>query len=578
MPLGGGGGGGGGGSSGAIRAGRAFVEFLGNEGPLAKAAARAKAIVQGFGNAIGRVGSVTRMAGLALFAPLTALFAGGINYAAQLDDLADSFGTTVEALAPGAGAFKVAGLGLEDFSTALKEVAKDGGSGSIEDRLDGYMQQLNQIEDASERARFAQEKFGKAGVKMAAMAPDWDRLKGQAPKVSSAEAKKAEEVQQAFAAAMLSLQVAMLPILDIVTPIIKAISDFVKENSEVVTVAAGAAVGLLAFSTAMTAVSFALSGTLALLGIVKVAILALLSPVGLVVAAVGAIGYVFATQTDEGQEAMGRLKAGFVETANTAKEAWGGIVSAMKKGDLELAMRIVGAALRYEWAKIDQYWTTQWADFKKSFKDGWDTLGGALSIVWNEITSGLEQALAFTLEAIISNFNSAIVALAKGAAWLLEQVGLDETAKDLRDFGGVGTEWIGKWKNDIAANRTKEENRIGAQLVEDLAQNARDWQQQVGPLAQEVADRLAEFKALVAQANEPKAAPAGGGPALYSPGGPEFKMADATKGIFQSPNFAAALGIADKVNDKALKAQEAAARNTKMIIDVLKSMPFAHFV
>lgn len=586
MPLGSGGGSGSGASAGAIRAGRAFVEFLGNEGPLAKAALRAKAIVQNFGSFVGRIGSVTRTAGLALFAPITALFVGASRYAGELDDLADSFGSTVEKLAPGAAAFKVAGLGLEDFSTALKEVSKDGGTGPIEDQLDILMTKLNEIEDPSERARFALEKFGRAGVKMAAMAPDWERLKAQAPKVSSEDAKKAEQMQQAFAAALLSLQVALLPILDIITPIIQGISDFVKENSSAATVVAGVAVGLLAFSAAMSVVSVALGGVsmvlggvVGLLGIVKAAFLALLSPVGLVVGAIAGIGVVFAAQTDAGKETMSRLKAGFVETANTAKDAWGGIVAAMKKGDMELAMRIVGAALRYEWAKIDAYWTEQWADFKKFFKDGWDTLGAALSTIWNEITYGMEKALALALEGIVKGFNAAITALANGAAWLLDKVGLDDTANKLRNFEGIGTNWINKWNADIDANRNQEMQRIGDQLARDLAQNEKDWHDQVDPLNREIADRLAEFKALVDQANVEKAGPIGADTKPYQPGGkPDFKMADFTKGVFQSPNFAAALGVADKVNDKALKAQEAAARNTKMIIDVLKAMPFAHFV
>lgn len=585
MPLGSGGGSAGGASAGAIRAGRAFVEFIGNEGPLAKAALRAKAIVQNFGSFVGRVGSMTRTAGLALFAPITALFVGASRYAGGLDDLADSFGTTVEKLAPGAAAFKVAGLGLEDFSTALKEVSKDGGMGPVEDQLDSLMAKLNEIEDPAERARFALEKFGRAGVKMAALAPDWERLKAQAPKVSTEEAKKAEQVSQAFAAAMLSLQVALLPILNIITPIIKGISDFVRENSAAATTIAAVAVGLLSLSAALSltsaalgGVSMVLGGVLGLLGLVKAALLMLLTPLGLLVAGIGAIGVVFATQTSVGQDAMSRLKAGFIETANTAKHAWSGIVAAIKKGDMELAMRIVGAALRFEWAKISEYWTRQWVSFKSFFVDAWHNLGFGISKVWNMITTGLELGLVKVMRGVVWLFNNTIGRLVKGAAWLLEQVGADETARKLRDFAEIGTNWLNKWEADVNANHQKKDREIDERKRKLHEENRKFREQQLANAAKEVADARAELDALVAQAKaEKEEAPPAEAP--YKPGGPrlETKLPDLAKGLFQSPNFAAALGIADKVNEKALKAQEAAARNTKMIIDVLKAMPFAHF-
>lgn len=535
-------------SSSAIEAGRAFVRLMTEDSMLVRGLSRAKAMVGKFGNFMSGIGAKAGVAGGLLLAPLIALTAGGAARAGEMDDMADAFGTTTEALSPMAHAFSVAGLELDDMGKAMSAVGGDVAE------LQAVLEKLNDIEDPGEKIKAFEDTFGKKmGRKMAALAADLPDLMKDAPILDSQSAKDAEKTSFAIKRAMLAIQAAMLPVLSILTPIIDGISKFAAKNADVLQIVAAVAAGLIGLSVAASVVGFAFSGVAAVMGLVGGIIGALLTPIVAVVALVGGLGYVLATETETGKEMTSSLKAGFMETADTAKKAFGGIAAALKKGDIEGAMKIVGAALRFEWAKIDAYWTTSWAQFKRYFKDGWDDLGADISIVWNDITTGIETALADALKAILDSFNSAIKSIADGAASLLEEVGLDDTARDLRNVKGIGANWIDKWKGDIAANDAAEMKRILAAQDKAKAENEKDFNDQVRPVNDAVNAAKAEFEKLVADMMQKEEKPPTGAGGRKD----DLEMAFASaKGLFSSPNFAQSLGIADNIQEKQLKVQE----------------------
>lgn len=362
----------------------------------------------------------------------------------------------------------------------------------------------------------------------------------------------AQAFSQAWTEALTAMQSALVPVLELVTPWMQQLSAWVKENKDLVRVVLIAGVALVSFGLAMKLAGIAIGGVAVLLGVLKLAVLAVLSPVGLVVAAIAGIATVFATQTEEGREATEEFKAGFLDTANTAKEAWKGAVAAFQAGDMELAMQIVGAALRLEWAKIDEFWTKKWVKFKNIFVDGWHELKAAVALIANAMGTGLELALSYALEGVIWLFNKTIGNLVKGAAWLLDKVGINETAKNLRDFSEIGTGWIDKWRDDVNRGHGEEEARIGKALADKLAANAAFRDAQVAAVEAATAAARGDFAALVARAVN---APQKDGHELD-----RYKKlqlgADAAKGAFQSPNFRQALGYSDTVSKQQLDVQK----------------------
>lgn len=357
--------------------------------------------------------------------------------------------------------------------------------------------------------------------------------------------ERAQEDAERFGAAwtdsLTALQGALVPLLETLTPWAERLGQVVREHAEIVPIVAAVGAGLLAFGLTLKVVGGLVVGLSALIGILKVSLLALLSPIGLVAAAIAGLGVVFATQTNLGREATAEFKAGFLDTAATAQQAWSGIVAAFKKGDLELAMQIVGAALRLEWAKIDEFWTRKWVAFKNNYIGGWHELGAALKSIWNHITTGLETILRMSVEGWVKLINLALGAIARGAAWVLEKAGLDETAKKLRDWKPIGTEWLTDWQKGIDAGHQAEENRIANDLAAKLAENQAFRQSQVAGVEAATAAARAELARLVAaaQAENPDAA--------EGPRRQVDRALSAVKGAFQAPNFQAALGFGDNV-------------------------------
>ncbi len=368
------GGGGGGATSGAIRAGRAFVEIFADAGPLHKALDRAKAKLNQFGAFIGQTGRMAATAGGLLFAPIAMLFKGAIDNAGELDDLADTFGSTTEALSPLYNAFKMAGLGAAELEKALMELAKDGAAGDVVEGLDKVMEELAGIENGFERARFAREKFGKSGGKLAAMAGDYAELKKSGAIVSSEDAKNAEKFGQMFTGALLQMQAAILPVVRLLNPMVKGITDFAKANKEAVVVIGALALGLTAVGVGLMLLGPAISAVGLAFGVLGGAIAFVASPIGIVTAGLTGLGVLFVKKTEAGKQFASELGDAFKKLGVIGQESWGGITKAIASGELELAGKIALAGLKAAWAEAMVFMTSEWNKFKAHWVDGWETI------------------------------------------------------------------------------------------------------------------------------------------------------------------------------------------------------------
>jgi hypothetical protein len=155
--------------------------------------------------------------------------------------------------------------------------------------------------------------------------------------------------------------------------------EWVSTHRDLIVLGAKVAGGLVATSAALlvlapllkvAALGFTL--TSAAVGLLGGAIGFLLTPIGLVAAAVAGLGTLFATQTAAGERMTSRLASGFSSFGDTARATWGAVSDALKRGDMEGAFKVVGAGLRLEWAKVVGYWTEKWLNFKGSFEEGWE--------------------------------------------------------------------------------------------------------------------------------------------------------------------------------------------------------------
>lgn len=310
MPI---GGGGGGGSAGDIQAGGAFVRIYSKD-DLSKTLDKLKAKFNSFGKFINSVGNQAALGGAAIMAPLTALFAGGLNRAANVGKLAEQFGVSAEQMSRFAFA-------AEDAGVSLEEVINN------QERFAGAMK--------------------------------------RAPIFDSATAGGALEAQRAFKDSLVALQVAMLPVLKLLLPIVQGFAAFVKQNASLVMVAAAAGAGLLAFAAVAKTTAAGMAILTAGITALKFVMLALATPQGALLAGAIALGAYLLSDTQTVKD----LGAAFQAMADTAKEAWGGIVAALAQGDLELAGQIALKGLEVIWLQTVQTLTQVWVDFKKSVVD-----------------------------------------------------------------------------------------------------------------------------------------------------------------------------------------------------------------
>lgn len=310
--------GGGGGGQKEIKAGGAYFTIWGKDlltGTLDKIQRKAVA----FSAFMQKTGKVAGVAGLALAAPLAALFKGGFDRAADIARMADEFQVPI------------------DLMARLKHAADDAGV-SVQDVM-------NDTE-----GRF-------------------DKLIDRASGVDPGSIRAAAEAQRQFSEATRALQYALLPVVEVFAPLLRQFAEFIRQNASAIQVIAMVAAGLLALSAAALATSFAISGALLVIKAVGLAIGFLVSPIGLAVAALTGLGYAFLTQTEAGQEMGAALGKMFGEMGETFRMTFGGIVDAVKAGDLELAFKILGQGVRTLWAQLLAGLAQAWNAFMQRIAD-----------------------------------------------------------------------------------------------------------------------------------------------------------------------------------------------------------------
>jgi hypothetical protein len=455
-----------------IRAGAAYVELSVKDSRLVKGLDAAAKKLKAFGASVAGLGlRLAAFRGVVGANALPSLVPAmeTLNEQAKLASVADAFGLTAEKASRLFGLMRAVGSNIRDATEGLvtfNQRVSDALSGTGEeaaalfrglgvsakefagldtaDRFYRLLDALRAVPDPAKRVQLllkaVGEDTGKNLIPVLAMSADEVRALGDAFEQSEADLAQALETQRAYVLATAQLSAVWQQVVAAVAPVIRDLAEWVsrvvkpvvewaRENREAVRTAAliaaavlGVGGALVAFGAMVSLAGFAIGGLVTLFSMLGTAIGALLSPIGLVTAAIVGLGYLFVTQTDAGKQMASQLEAGFMSLAETAKTAWGGIVDAIQAGDLELAAKIALAAIRLEWAKVVLWWTEKWNAFKGIFVDGWHDVVAGLKLMFWDFTAWIARTFAFAIEKLF-----------KAAAWVADKLGFETFARNLRE-------------------------------------------------------------------------------------------------------------------------------------------------
>ncbi|MCE9605062.1 MAG: hypothetical protein K8U03_09205 [Planctomycetia bacterium] len=506
------------GKSGAIRAGRAYLELFADKSKLVRGLKSASRDVQKWASGIGSVGKTIFAAGAALTTPILGMVTGFALAGSALVDMSQRTGASVEQLSTLKYAAEQSGASMEDLEGGMRKAQKaiaDAAHGSDSaaealkrckvsaQKLKGLTpdEQFRMIADGAasiadpgERAAAVMGVMGKSATSLlplmnngaAGITELQQAARDAGLEMSTADAAGAEEfgdmldklwsqlkgTSNGLAAALLP---ALMDFATEVSSLLVKVMAWVKDNRGLVVtifkiglalVAGGAA--LIAFGYALSAVAGTLGFVAGALPVLATVLGAILSPIGLVVAGVlavgGAVTYLL-SQTEIGQRGLAALGRGFAVVAGDAKEAWGGMAAALSTGDLGGAAAIAWGFIKLEFARglafVQGLWHDGWAWIEKTGLDLFFGTIEGLSDIWGGFQTW---------------FSASFPNLYKGWIAFTSGIGLGWTAL----VGGMSKLWT-RFVGWIKGQDVSEELRqIDATTSDTLGAKSREFDRQMG--------------------------------------------------------------------------------------------------
>lgn len=581
----------------------------------------AKKRVLEFGKFTAKLGATAAAAGSAAFAPIAKMFTSAVEEGADISKLASQFGTTAEQVSTLRGAFAQAGVGATDFSSAMESLAgkisnaADGngflldslqslGTGKelmgkgIDEQFDIIAERIKSIPNAIDQMRAANElglgsmlpalKKGKAGLDelRAAAVANGDAMSGEQAEQAMEVQKEYNRVMLAAKSTLLEVGKALLPtgasFTSIGADIRSTLSDirtWIQSHREIIIGVTAAAGALLAGGAAIAAFGGAVSiaapiiGGLILAVKATVAVVAsLFSPLGLIVAAVAAVGiglYLLATRTEAGQAAFAKLKTMVGEAADFIKGSWKGITDAIGAGDFSLAFSIGLKTAEVAWKGFVLKLTEGWVWFKNVFVDTWEDATGWLAKAFVSVAASIEKTLSSVLKRIVDGFNSVAGAIDESLTikipGLRSDAEIDNVTKGLQAEIDKITEAEKKRRGAFRAGQIAD-----AKTALDIAKEQLETLKQQ---AAEAAKKADWDKIPWLEIDEDEAAPQKSAPSIAA-------LSEAAKGTFGSSSIQQALGYGDNVGQRQLDAQigiQAAAERTAAATEKIADKPPAKF-
>jgi hypothetical protein len=154
------------------------------------------------------------------------------------------------------------------------------------------------------------------------------------------------------------------------------VTRWIRNNQQLVRTVGLVGVGLVAVGTTLAAIGGGLVVVATVMGSIATLAAAVLSPVGLIVVAVVAIGAALAAAviywvrfTASGQRAFAALVHAFRPLAKTLQTAFGGILDAIRGGNIELAFRVMTTGLKLLWLQFIDFATAKFFALVRAIAD-----------------------------------------------------------------------------------------------------------------------------------------------------------------------------------------------------------------
>jgi TP901 family phage tail tape measure protein len=368
----------------------------------------------------------------------------------------------------------------EKFKTTFGVTTKDakGNARSLVDIL-GEVAAATAKTGTAEKAEKLNEVFGLLGITAASSigksVADTRELYSELQKAGGIAGRTAEEMEGGLGGAFRILKssiegvaIAIGESLEgSVTTMVQAFSraasgviEWINKNQKIVKIAAASAIAIFTIGAALFALgsfaavaSFAVGGLASIfsfigasIGVIVSAVGLLFTPLGLVVAAVAALGGYFLYSTEIAGQAVEYLKGVFETLKADTLAAFGAIANALAAGDITAATDVLWTYLKLQWVKGTTYIKGLWADFTQYISDVWadsayaigDVLIVALSGlagVWNSTLGFMADGWTILTSAVQKGWNNTIGFLKKGFLKLHELV---DIAGDVSvQIGGV---------------------------------------------------------------------------------------------------------------------------------------------
>ena len=492
----------------AIRAGRAFVEIFADSKPLMRGLKAASAKLKAFGAQVAAIGRRMMMLGALIAAPLILAVRYFTKVGDALDKMSKRTGFSVKALSGLTFAARRSGTSLEAVEKAIKRMQRAiyDASRELAETVDAFgklgitfadlegkspeeqfaliAKRLGAVEDATMRAALAQVIFGRAGTQILPMLKGYDALVKKARQLGLILTAKDIAAAHAFADAwgdlmdVLKINVllvgsglapALVKMSKALVDGLKSLRGWVKANAGLIilvaklaayTIAAGAAIWLL--GKAFVVLAGAIWIVSAALAVLNVLLHAAISPIWLIVAAIGgliAITLKVSGIWDHFAKGMGAIFS----------EAWGAIMNALGAGDMEAAFAVITATASLLWTK-----------FTTSLRIGWIEAMAGVKMIWEEILFFIRQGIAGLTQwwaemwAKVGGIASDMLIDAKEAVGVLSQAQADEqrwesgkrTAGKLRAAGGIGRDIEAAHEERLRQINKESSKAIGAVQAE----------------------------------------------------------------------------------------------------------------
>ncbi|HVS73140.1 MAG TPA: hypothetical protein VHQ47_17930 [Phycisphaerae bacterium] len=469
--------------SGAIRAGRAFVELFADSSKLDASLKNVRKNLDAFGKMIAGWGAAMMAAGAAITAPLIAAATITGQIGEQFSNMAARTGVSIEALTALNYVASQTGTDIDTVENGIRKMQKsllDASEGlstatdafnalglsvadlqglSPEQQFRKIGDALNRITDPSMRAALAMEIFGRTGTALLPMfemgSEGIDRLIARAKELglvlSTADVQAAGAFNDKLAEMWLTVRAAAFAVGSILIPplttainagekFVAMAANWIKANREVLvwTLAIGAAIAaagavLLGVGTAfiwaaavIAAVGTVLAAVWTTISTIGAAIAAAVtSPLLITVGVIAGLGGAFLYMSGEAGKAIAWVGGQLGALKDFATEAFSGIASALVAGDIETAAKILWTSLQIAWQEGVHALESVWAAFKLGFLQAAYSMYYGAQSAFEEFTDTLEVAWIETvavLKTVWATFSAWYHTAVEGLAnWLAKR-------------------------------------------------------------------------------------------------------------------------------------------------------------